>query len=416
MTPMLVVSREGGDGGSLRGAGSADTLAGRCVAPHLQCLRWCGFCRLAPDTKPMLRDSHYIYCLFAFSACLLYLVQECFYAYQERSDMDKLSRVMFLLLCHVTSAVKQVVFYMDTGRVDSLIREFDDPLFNQSWGARALTATADRARRLQRAYSGAALATCVLWLVFPVAQFLQNQPVEFAFWMPLSTRHPVGFLVVLLYSFYVTTLVGIANTTMDAFIGTVLYQCTTQMRILRTNLENLPDRAMEYSKAYGEDFETGLKSLFRDCLSHYQKICSITSLLQDLFGTAILVQFTIGGWILCMAAYKMISLNVLSIEFASMNLFIMCILTELFVYCYFGNELTYESARLADSLYACGWEGAEVAAGRRRWFARALLLAGERARRPLSVAAGRLVPLSLQTFLKILKSSYTFYAVLRQTK
>ncbi|KAI5631683.1 7tm odorant receptor domain-containing protein [Phthorimaea operculella] len=248
MTLMLVGSREGGDGGSLRGAGSADTLAGRCVAPHLQCLRWCGFCRLAPDTKPILRDSHYIYCLFAFSACLLYLVQECFYAYQERSDMDKLSRVMFLLLCHVTSAVKQVVFYMETARVDSLIREFD--------GCKG-----------------------------------------------------ESFLVVLLYSFYVTTLVGIANTTMDAFIGTVLYQCTTQMRILRTNLENLPDRATEYSKAHGEDFETGLKSLFRDCLSHYQKICSITSLLQDLFGTAILVQFTIGGWILCMAAYKMISVR-----------------------------------------------------------------------------------------------------------
>lgn len=35
-------------------------------------------------------------------------------------------------------------------------------------------------------------------------------------------------------------------------------------------------------------------------------------------------------------------LNVLSIEFASMTLFILCILTELFLYCYYGNELTVE--------------------------------------------------------------------------
>jgi hypothetical protein len=42
-----------------------------------------------------------------------------------------------------------------------------------------------------------------------------------------------------MYSYYVTTLVGIANTTMDAFMGTVLYQCKTQLRILRYRLSTL---------------------------------------------------------------------------------------------------------------------------------------------------------------------------------
>lgn len=97
---------------------------------------------------------------------------------------------------------------------------------------------------------------------------------------------------------------------------------------------------------------------------------STTKTLQDIFGTAILVQFGIGGWILCMAAYKIVNvsclfcgrlfalsvyltcavnvslvcrqLSVLSIEFASMTLFICCILTELFLYCYYGNEVTVE--------------------------------------------------------------------------
>lgn len=113
-------------------------------------------------------------------------------------------------------------------------------------------------------------------------------------------------------------------------------------------------------------------------------------MLQDIFGVAILVQFGIGGWILCMAAYKIASvgyfdiiyidntsfyikktktnggwsfshliiplkytfrfqLNVLSIEFASMTLFILCILTELFLYCYYGNELTVEVSAAARS-------------------------------------------------------------------
>lgn len=41
--------------------------------------------------------------------------------------------------------------------------------------------------------------------------------------------------------------------------------------------------------------------------------------MQDIFGTAILVQFGIGGWILCMAAYKMIGVS----TFLTISSFIM---------------------------------------------------------------------------------------------
>lgn len=35
-------------------------------------------------------------------------------------------------------------------------------------------------------------------------------------------------------------------------------------------------------------------------------------MLQDIFGTAILIQFGIGGWILCMASYKIVSVSIYS--------------------------------------------------------------------------------------------------------
>lgn len=39
--------------------------------------------------------------------------------------MEKLSRVMFLMLCHTTSFVKQVVFHMDADRIDMLVAWLD---------------------------------------------------------------------------------------------------------------------------------------------------------------------------------------------------------------------------------------------------------------------------------------------------
>lgn len=52
--------------------------------------------------------------------------------------------------------------------------------------------------------------------------------------------------------------------------------------------------------------------------------------MQDIFGTAILVQFGIGGWILCMAAYKMIGVS----TFLTISSFIMFffIILELFIH------------------------------------------------------------------------------------
>lgn len=39
--------------------------------------------------------------------------------------MEKLSRVMFLLLCHITSIVKQVVFHVDADRIAALVASLD---------------------------------------------------------------------------------------------------------------------------------------------------------------------------------------------------------------------------------------------------------------------------------------------------
>ncbi|XP_072937498.1 odorant receptor 2a-like [Epargyreus clarus] len=326
--------------------------------------------------------------------------------------MAKLSRVMFLLLCHITSLAKQIVFHTDAKRIDVMIRGLDDAALNpaSSRARRLLARTARRARLLLRGYAGCAVLTCTLWIVFPVATRASGRHVEFPFWTGLDTHPPTIFSLVLLYSYYVTTLVGIANTTMDAFVATILYQCKTQLEILRMNLENIIERTRDEVKETGEDEEKVFMRLFVQCLQHYDKVHQTAKLLQDIFGIPILIQFGIGGWILCMAAYKLVSLNVVSIEFTSMTLFILCILTELFLYCYYGNELTVESEQIAGAAYAARWAGAGVRVRR------SLLLLMVRARRPLRPAAGLVVALSLDTFLKIIKSSYTFYAVLRQTK
>ncbi|XP_037298843.1 odorant receptor 4-like [Manduca sexta] len=394
------------------------TSAGSSVAPHLRCLRMVGFCRLSAGTAGATgrgrwrRRAHGAYHAFALSATSTYVLQQLIYAYQERGDMEKLSRVMFIMLCFVTCVVKQIVFHVDATRIDMLVAGLAEPLFNPAaeWARALLRETARAARRQALAYAGCAVATCVLWIVFPVLDRARGRHVHFSFWAPIDCTHTAKFLTLLLYSFYATSLVGVGNTTMDSFVATVLHQCKTQLTILRINLETLVERARAACGDARDQYDRVVYKLLVESLVHYQKITQTCALLQDIFGAALLVQFGVGGWILCMAAYQIVSLDVMSIEFASTTLFIVCILTELFLYCYYGNEVAVESDLVLQSMYALEW----LAVPRR--VRRALLIAMERAQRPMRPAAGAVLPLTLDTYVKILKSSYSFYAVLRQTK
>lgn len=127
-------------------AQAVTSLAGSSVSVHLRFLRSCGFLRLARPHR-----AHDAYRTAVLGLTAAYLAQECVYAYQvslarserererkrrrtnvarvpqERADMDKLARVMFLLLCHVTSIAKQVVFYRNASAasIDAIITGLD---------------------------------------------------------------------------------------------------------------------------------------------------------------------------------------------------------------------------------------------------------------------------------------------------
>ncbi|KPI95218.1 hypothetical protein RR46_12222 [Papilio xuthus] len=375
-----------------RAAGRRTSVELSAVSGHAAVLRRAGYWRLSAGTTRVLR-LHALYRAVVFATTCIYLLQECVYAYQEKSDMTKLSRVMFLLLCHVTSLAKQLVFLTDADRIERMVAGLDETaqraLRTRSGAARRLlTCAAAHAARLRRGYAGCAAFTCLLWAVFAAQAHARRQPFDFPLWIGVDTTDTIGFVTVLLYTYYVTTLVGVANTTMDAFIATVLYQCKTQLSILRMNLERLPQSASALSASSGRRRDVEFAALFVDCWLQYKRICETAGLVQDIFGGAILVQFGIGGWILCMAAYKIISVSVACSR---------C--PVVFYPLPFSRNPTPRascpSALLVDAAYGMRWAGEGRAARR------LLLLLLVRAHRPLRLAAGRVVPLSLDTFVKV---------------
>nr|AXY83389.1 putative odorant receptor 10 [Conopomorpha sinensis] len=163
------------------------------------------------------------------------------------------------------------------------------------------------------------------------------------------------------------------------------------------------------SKQESITFSKAFDRLFVKSLLHYEDINRLASGTLDVFGDAILFQFLVTGWIICTTAYKAINMDPASVEFFSMIFYMSCILVQIFLYCFYGNEITYESMKIMESVYEMNW--LDISPSQRR----ALIIFMERVKRPIEPKAGHLIPLTASTFITIIKSSYTFYTVLKTT-
>ncbi|XP_012059783.1 PREDICTED: uncharacterized protein LOC105622991 [Atta cephalotes] len=62
--------------------------------------------------------------------------------------------------------------------------------------------------------------------------------------------------------------------------------------------------------------------------------------INTVFTLMIFVQFSISSTVLCLSIYKMLTKNLLSLDFAYNLSYLGCMLMQIYLYCWFGNEVT----------------------------------------------------------------------------
>ena len=78
--------------------------------------------------------------------------------------------------------------------------------------------------------------------------------------------------------------------------------------------------------------------------------------------------------------------------FVSLIIYLTTMLSEIFLYCYFGSILIDESNSLTDAIYMGEWYTYDIKARR------GLITLMERSKGPMVVTAGKILDLSLVTF------------------
>ncbi|XP_071626349.1 odorant receptor 22c-like [Temnothorax longispinosus] len=145
-------------------------------------------------------------------------------------------------------------------------------------------------------------------------------------------------------------------------------------------------------------------------LKRHHRLIYLAHHLQKAFSFVILSQLLMSVILLCVEGFQLILL-ILSMHntYAAMKhlLFIAVLLIQLFLYCFAGQTLEFQSQRLASAIYNSSWYSFDVSV------IKSLPLMILRAAHPHQLSAGKFLAINFRSFKEILKASASYLSVLR---
>ncbi|VVC88376.1 unnamed protein product [Leptidea sinapis] len=300
------------------------------------------------------------YRIFMITLQYLFLLFQLMYIVIVWGDLDAVSQASYVLFTQACLCFKITVLLTNSDMLKAILLQMNSEVFRpqSKIHERILTVQARRIKRLLLTFLISAEVTCGLWALKPLFDDIGHR---------LSPQYQLGYI------FQLTTICisacmyfGVDSVTLSS----VIFVCA-QMEIIMDKIMSIKTNDREN----GED-----KSIFY--LRNNRKLLE------------------------CVKQHQ----AVVIMQMVSIVTYLLVMISQLFLCCWCGHELTATSEELHQVLYQCSWHEQDAK------FKRMLCFTMMRMNQPMVLRAGHYITLSRNTFVSILRMSYSYLAVLNQTK
>ncbi|KYM79613.1 Odorant receptor Or1 [Atta colombica] len=329
-------------------------------------------------------------------------------------DMSKLTAVVTLLMTNCTHASKVAVLLRRQARIQTLLdtadsaafsrydKEYEDLLINYTWKGIFHHA-------IYQSFGGIAV---FCWGFTPIADFVagRSRQLPMEGWYPYNTTATPAFEITAAHQGIAIIIACFHNVAMDTLMTGLITVACCQLAILERNIISIDNKASIRGMQNDKPLErnTLAYQLLKRCAMHSNMIFHFISEIQNIFGTVIFFQFLSNCMIICLIAFNVSQINVyIPAVLIGMLTYMCCMTYQIFIFCWHGNELHLHSMRLVTAAYSNNWFS------NTERFKRSLQIMMIRAHRPLTLCAGRIMLLSLDTFMQIMRMSYSIFTVLQ---
>ncbi|KAG7298107.1 hypothetical protein JYU34_018875 [Plutella xylostella] len=327
-------------------------------------------------------------------------------------DLEAVSQASYILFTQACLVFKITLFLATKNSLRLLLEQMNSQVFmpQSTEQERILKLQASKIKRLLLAFAVSSQATCGMWALKPLFDDAGEREFPFRMWMPVGTEKSLEYI-----AGYAFQLLSVCTSAYIYFgvdsvaLCMVIFGCA-QLDVIKDKIVKIKPVTMEdrAAKRALNIFQDNYKILV-ECIIQHQKIVKFTERIENTYHTYLLFQLSGGVGLICMSALRILVVDWQSMQFFSIITYLSVMIMQMYVCCWCGHELTAHSEELYWVLSEGPWYEQSVQ------FQRALCFTMLRMRRPMVFRAGHYVPLSRQTFVSILRMSYSYFALLRQT-
>ncbi|CAD7085747.1 unnamed protein product [Hermetia illucens] len=229
--------------------------------------------------------------------------------------------------------------------------------------------------------------------------FATNKRLMYPAWLPFDWKSSnFNYAVANIYQF-VGIMVGIVQECVnDTFPAIYMGVLTGHIQALMKRIERI-----------GTNTRISLERNYEElvhCIQDYQILKQYYNVLQPITSGALFLQFFVTAIVVCITAVYLVFVDGSAFDMIYLGFYFACILMEILLSCYYGNELLYESHLITNAIYSCSWtEQSER-------FKKVMIIFMQSTQMDMSVKAGGLINVNLESYMAVLKSSYSLFAVL----
>ncbi|RZC40536.1 7tm 6 domain containing protein [Asbolus verrucosus] len=318
-------------------------------------------------------------------------------------DLKVVTGTIFVLLMEMLAPTKCYTIIKNTRILKQLMATINDDLF-QPRNSQQLTLVQPNInawRKTVATFWFFTLGWLLFLILYPIFDKTANEsPLPFLAWYPYSIKASPLYELSYFHQIISVSTMSMVHINIDSLIAALNMYIGAQFDILCDNLRNFYDS--------GTDSPTDAEEKLKNCISHHKKILKFAEYTNEFYNWLIFQEFFVGGISIGLSMFQMTVVVPFSNEFHSFMSYSTAVSVQVFMYCWFGNEIELKSSKLPYAIFESDWTSLPPK------IKKELIIFFIRVQQPLKMSAFGLFYLSLETFVKILRTSWSYFALLRQ--
>ncbi|KAJ3663391.1 hypothetical protein Zmor_007665 [Zophobas morio] len=315
------------------------------------------------------------------------------------SNLEALTETMLVCIAELLGLLKIYTFIKNIGMLKRLMMILESDIF-QPKNARQKLLVEPAIKLWQMIYHtliGTVVPALTLWLIFPILTgSVKKYGLPFSAWYPYDFKKSYFYELTYLHQVLGTSLVAFGDYNIDMLISALMMYVGAQCDLLCDNLRSLGVES--------NDFGHRLKM----CIIHHKTILRFAENCNVFFNFIVLGQFFTSSACMAMALFRLALVTPSSFEFYTLLTSIISVVTQIFTYCWFGDEVQSKSEAIAYAAFESAWTEQCLSDKKN------MMIFIRRTLAPIKLSTFKLFYLTLETFVKILRSAVSYYTLLRQ--